>query len=107
MNRDSFTIATAAYITPVGWIVAYIAHLLLGEDNHFVMFHLRQGLGLNLLAVLFSVLLPIISVWVLSQFCTVLVFALYIYCAVYAYKGERRYVPFLGRFFNNAFQFLR
>ena len=107
MNRDSYTIATAAYITPVGWIVAYIAHLLLAEDNHFVMFHLRQGLGLNILAVCFSILLPIIDLWVLTQVCTILVFAFYIYCGIYAYKGERRFVPFVGRFFNNIFQFLR
>lgn len=106
MNNDSKTIALASYITPIGWFIAIVARYLLGESNQFVVFHLRQGLGLNLLWLL-APIIHLLGNWIITQLTTLVLALACIYCVVNASKGECIYVPFVGRFFNAVFTFIR
>lgn len=82
-----------AYITIIGWLVAYFA-----GNQEESKFHLNQALVLNVAEIILSVLSRIfggILGWVLS-IASLVLFILWIIGLVNAIKGEDKAVPILG-----------
>ena len=101
-------ISTAAYILPVGWLVAYAVRMVGADASEFTAFHLRQAFGLSVFEILCYVLL-----WrgvdnaVLNSALTVLVFILSFVGVRGVRKGLMRYQPLLGRQFDSWFSFIK
>ncbi len=88
---DKKATGIVAYLTIVGWFVAYFA-----GDREEAKFHLNQGLVVNLAFVVLFILgrIPIIRwfVWILRIgvfFCGVL-------GVVYAFQDQEKEIPLLG-----------
>lgn len=107
MDNDLKTISVAAYLTPVGWVVAYIAKSLNAISDSFVVFHLRQGLGLNIVMFLLWILFKFVRLWLVEQLVIVVVVLSMVYGAVSAYNGTRKPQLFVGRLFDRWFRFIR
>ena len=58
---DNKTLSIVAYITLIGWLIAYFS----GKDkaDDFLKYHLRQGFGIFIFGVILSIVLNIIM-WV-------------------------------------------
>ena len=82
-----------AYITIIGWIIAYFA-----GNKEESKFHLNQALVLDVAEIILSILAKIFSGllgWILGIIDLVL-FVLWIIGLVHACKGEDKAVPILG-----------
>ena len=106
ITPEQKTVSAAAYILPIGWVVAYFIIRMFNLQTLFCIFHLRQGLGLNVLFLLFWLLLHIFHIWILTQIALVLYVLLLVY-AIAGVQGNRRlYLPFVGKFFSSIFSFI-
>lgn len=107
MDNDLKTIAIAAYLTPVGWVVAYIAKSLNAITEPFVIFHLRQGLGLNIIMLLLWITFKFVDLWLIEQLVIVVMVLSMVYGALSAYHGTQRMQLFVGQWFDRWFSFIR
>ena len=91
MNKKTTDIV--AYITIIGWIIAYCAGTK--EESKF---HLNQALVLDVAEIILSVLAKIfvgLLGWILG-IADLVLFILWIIGLVHACKGEEKEVPILG-----------
>lgn len=100
-------ISTAAYLLPVGWVVAYILRRLGADNSEFTAFHLRQAFGLSVVEIICYVGLGkgVDSV-ILNSALTIVFFVLVVIGIKGARKGLMRYQPFLGRCYDRWFTFV-
>lgn len=92
------TIAIVSYITIIGWVIALILNN--NEKNSFASFHIRQSLGINLLAMVLS-FIPFIG-WILG----IAVFIFWV-IGLFAAISERTVpVPVIGELFQDWFKTL-
>lgn len=101
-------ISTAAYVLPIGWIVAMVMRKAGRDDSEFTTFHMRQGLGLSIIELLCWVLIhKLIDNIPLDSFVLIVL----VYMAWVGIrgtgKGIMRYQPFLGRWFDEKFTFIK
>lgn len=82
---DTKTTSILAYITIIGWLIAFLA-----GDKEGAKFHLNQGLVLFLFG-----LLGVIPV--LGQLWTIFIFVCLIIGLIGAINGEEKEVPLLGK----------
>lgn len=107
MDSDSQNIAVVSYITPAGWIVALIVRLVCNVQTPFAIFHLRQGLGLNIILITLWIIFKIVEIWVIEQIAYILVVISALYGIVSALKGQQKYqIPF-GKLFDSCFTFIK
>ncbi len=107
-TQSSQNIALASYILPVGWVVAFISRLLTSDNSPFVIFHLRQGLGLALLELLvYIIIYKILDLWLVMQLSSVLFIVLIIYGLRSAQNGTMSPQPLIGKAFHNLFSFIK
>lgn len=99
--------AIAGYVLPIGWLVAFFASDFCKLRNNFVVFHLRQALGVNIMLCLFWGLFKIVNIWLLQQFVGVVCVLSAAYGILAANEGNKRKQPLLGTLFNNLFTFIR
>lgn len=97
----------AAYVLPIGWLLAYFVIRFCGLRSKFTTFHLRQAFGLNVLIVLFWILLKIVNIWLIQQLVGVVMLLSIIYGMVSAHEEKFSYQPFLGIMFHNVFTFIK
>lgn len=88
-------------------VVAYLLFFvpLLTEDKNdpFVRYHVRQGLGFLIAAILVSVFgtfVPIIG-WLLFFPLQLILFIIWIIGVIHALKGEEKPLPIIGKFVEN------
>ena len=92
-------IAVACYLTPVGWLIAFVIY---GHNKcSLSSFHLRQSLGLIVTGCLLS-LIPLFG-WLLNLGIIVGWF----HGFYFAVKGIERSVPLLGKFYQQHLDFIR
>jgi uncharacterized membrane protein len=102
-------IAIIAYITAVGLIIALVLNA--EKKNPFAKYHIRQSLGLFLTAIIFSIgismlslFLPIIIGSLLSLMLGVLILALLVMGIINAANGEQKPLPLFGKFYEKIFK---
>ncbi len=106
ITSEQKTVSAAAYILPIGWVVAYTIISIFGLKTTFSRFHLKQGLGLNLMFMLFWLLFHLFHVWILVQTTMVVYVLILIYAIAGVQGGKRLYLPFVGKFFSSIFTFI-
>ena len=84
-----------AYITPIGWIIAFATN---NPKDEFASFHIRQMLGLFLVSFVGG-FIPVIGL-IIALAC----FVLWIMALIGAIQGEKKLTPFLGEHFQNWFK---
>lgn len=104
-GTDPKLVAIISYITFIGWLVA----LILNSSNRSSIgsFHIRQALGIYLLAFVSSIVIriPIIG-WIAGLAGFILVFLLWLIGLMAAVKGEETVVPVFGKQFQEWFRSL-
>lgn len=89
------TIAIVSYITIIGWVIALILNN--NEKNSFASFHIRQALGLNLVGMVLSAILP---------YGFVLGIIMLAFGFFTAYSGRTVPFPVVGDYFQDWFKSL-
>ncbi|AHF14731.1 DUF4870 domain-containing protein [Niabella soli] len=101
-DNESKTIAVISYLTPIGWIIAYVMHH--NNKSVFASYHLRQTLLLMLISlgvyVVQTMLLfiPYIG-WLITLFSMVLnigLLVLWVIGLIAAINGEEKPIPLIG-----------
>ena len=103
MNQDQGkTVATIAYLTWIGLIIAFVMH---GQNRTSIgAFHLRQMLGLVIssIAMYVLILIPFLGL-VLVPLVGIFLVVLWVIGFIAAINGEEKAVPVLGPFFQKTF----
>ena len=97
------TIAIIAYITFIGLIIAFVLNM--EKKNSFALFHIRQSLGLVLVALVLGVIniIPILG-WVISIIGSIILFIMWISGLMSALNGNEKPVFLLGEKFQEWFK---
>lgn len=106
---DNKTLSIVSYITPIGWLIAFLVDR--EKTDALRRYHLKQSLGLILISFLFNIvigtvayLIPLIS-FILSLL-AIAVLVLLIIGILNAANGQMKPVPVVGKYFENTFSFL-
>lgn len=101
-NNDK-TIAILSYITILGWVIALIMNSdKKADEKSFNAFHLRQGLGLFIVTLLYSLINGVFT-WIpylgkLTHIVFVVVFiGIAVMGIINAVNGQRKYLLFFGK----------
>ena len=101
-NVDPKVVGIVSYLTLIGWIVALVLN---NPKTEFGSFHLRQALGIILLAFAsgFVMVIPILG-WLAGFAGYILAFILWIIGFIGVVQGEQKLVPVLGEKFQEWFK---
>lgn len=105
------TLAIIAYLTIIGWIIAYIQYKDKTERNPLVKYHLEQALGVFIFGILLSIAITIIAYMVpaiaaVLSFVSFVPLILLIFGMIAAANEARSPVPVIGKLFEHKFSFL-
>lgn len=108
---NSKTLAIVAYITIIGWLIAYFQYKQETEKSPLVRYHLGQALGIFIASVLFSIAIGIVvtivpSLATLLSIAGLLPLILLVLGVITASNEACRPVPVIGKLFENKFAFL-
>ncbi len=107
MDQDSKNISAAAYITPVGWLIAFAARHICDCATPFALHHLRQGLGFNLLIVVLRFAFDGLDIYVLSQLFSLACVVGVVYFAIGAYNEKAREVRYFSALCDKWLRFVK
>ena len=98
-SQNAQLIAIISYLAFIGWIIAFV--LFQNDKSELAVYHIRQSLGLHLIAVVGWIIfiIPIIG-WLVA----ILYFVIWLMGLIYAAQGEIKPVPIVGEFFQNLFK---
>lgn len=96
------TLATVAYLTFIGTIVAFFLN---EKKNEFVTFHIRQMFGLIIMLLIANISFGLHPT--LGDVLWVITFAGWAYGLIGAILKKRLSIPFLGEKFQQWFQFIK
>lgn len=105
-NKQGKTTAIVAYITLIGTIIAMFMNQE-PNKNQFASFHIRQAFGLWITFYLLIAVANIFGSWMIHSAFYIFCFVLIIYGLITAVKEERKEVPFLGKYFQEWFTFIK
>lgn len=97
------TMGIVAYMTLVGWVIALVQNnsQKASEEKQFTAFHLRQMLGLMIVAFCCWILqiplalIPLIGFWI-SMLLSLAIFVFWILAVIDAANGLTRELPYIG-----------
>lgn len=101
-SDDGKTVAIISYITIVGWIIALIMNN--GNKTEFGSFHIRQSLGIILVAIGLAIINALIGIALLGWIIQIAILVYWILGFIGAIQGEKKPVPFLGEQFQEWFK---
>ncbi|MCF6404352.1 DUF4870 domain-containing protein [Chitinophaga filiformis] len=102
------TMAIVAYITIIGWVVAYLSYRKSNDKSPLVGYHLTQSIGI----IIFSIVLSIVSgilVGILPALATLFYiislcpFVLMLMGIITASNEAQRPIPLIGKFVEGKF----
>ncbi|MDN5284552.1 MAG: import component protein [Mucilaginibacter sp.] len=104
------TMAMVAYITIIGWIVAYLSYKKDTEKSSLVNYHLGQALGILIAYIVLSaisfILLSFLPFLATILYVVLLIpFVLLLFGIVAASNEVERPVPIIGKIFEGWFNF--
>lgn len=104
-------IGIVAYITIIGWIIAFVIHK--GKDDKSAMagYHIEQSLGLILVAIglmiIGNILGAIAGVFsLLMMLVNIGLIVLWVFGLINAVNEKREPIPLIGKFFEGKFGFI-
>jgi uncharacterized membrane protein len=104
------TLAILSYVTIIGWIIALVQNNSAAEKSSLVKYHLRQGLGLAIVSIIFNVALTIIATIVPSLAILGLVgyaFLVFLIIGIINANNEvEKPLPLIGHLFEDKFAFI-
>lgn len=105
------TLAIVAYITLIGWVIAYLQYKNKPERSPLVRYHLEQALGIIIISVVLSIVINIVasiipSLGTILGVAGLLPLILLIFGIITASNEAQRPVPVVGSVFENKFSFL-
>lgn len=104
-NQDK-TVAIVCYITLIGWIIALVLHS--NKKTSLGAYHLRQTLGLMLLAIASFILgfplamIPVLG-WLIGLVLNIGLLVFWIMGLISAANGEEKPMPIVGDLFQKWF----
>lgn len=103
IKEDGKTMAIIAYITIIGLIIAFVMNN--EKKNQFTSYHIRQSLGVALVALALSLInvIPILG-WIISFLGFFVILFLWIMGLVNAINVKEIPVPILGKKFEEWFK---
>lgn len=89
---DKRVTGIVAYLTIIGWIIAYIA-----GDKEGAKFHLNQGLVIAICAIINSIIrcIPLIG-WILSWIISIFLLVCIVIGIIGAAQDQEKEIPLLG-----------
>jgi len=104
------TMAILAYVTIIGWVVAYLQYKKSSDRNPLVNYHLGQSLGLIILTfilgIIVSVVLSIVpSLYFLSYILSALSLVFLLLGVIAANNEVSKPLPVVGKLFEGKFNF--
>ena len=102
-GTDPKTVAIIAYLTLIGWLVAFLMNNK--DKSSFGSFHIRQAIGIYLLFAVSSMvmIIPVLG-WIAGMLGYLLALILWFIGFVSALNGEEKTVPVLGEQFQEWFR---
>jgi len=104
------TLAILSYVTIIGWLVSFIQTKDQAQKNQLVKYHLKQGLGLFIVAVIFNVVLSVVaSIIPALSFLGLVGYAFWVFLIfgiINANNEELKPLPLIGKMFEDKFAFL-
>ncbi|SHN39889.1 DUF4870 domain-containing protein [Chitinophaga sp. CF418] len=102
------TMAIVAYITIIGWVVAYLSYRKSDDKSPLVKYHLTQSIGIILFSIVLSivsgVLLRILpSLATLFYIISLCPFVLMLMGIITASNEAQRPIPLIGKFVEGKF----
>ena len=86
----------------IGWIIAYIMHS--NNKSDLGAFHLRQSLGITVVAILLTIVVSFIGINLLSIVARYAIIVFWALGLVGAIQGGKKLVPLLGAQFQDWFK---
>mgnify|MGYP004715538467 FL=1 len=105
---DNKTLSIVSYITLIGWLIAYFK----GKDNadSLLKYHLRQGLGLFIVSLVFNAILSIVVIIIPALsflgYIGLAVRLLIIIGIINASNEVQKPLPIIGKMFESKFDFI-
>lgn len=104
------TISIVAYITIIGWVIAYLQYKQRKQKNELASYHLSQGLGVFIFAVVLNILLTIVisvvpSLGSILALVGLLPIVFLVFGIITAANEARKPVPIIGKLFEGMFNF--
>ncbi|MGS2760892.1 DUF4870 domain-containing protein [Sinomicrobium sp. M5D2P9] len=104
------TISIVSYITIIGWIIAYFQHKGSEQKSELASYHLGQGLGVFIFAVVLNIILQIVmsivpSLASILSLAGLIPLILLIFGIIAANNEVLKPVPLIGKFFEGKFNF--
>lgn len=104
------TISIVSYITIIGWIIAFLQHKNSEQKSALASYHLGQGLGVFIFAVVLNIVLSIVISVIPSLGNTLalisfLPLVLIIFGIIAANNEVLKPVPLIGKIFEGKFNF--
>ena len=104
-------IGIVAYITLIGWIIAFVLHKSKDDKSPQAGFHIEQALGLIIVSVVASIIGQILTaiVGILGLLMTIVylgIFVLWIIGLINAINEKQEPIPLIGPIFQGKFGFI-
>ncbi|MBX2829283.1 MAG: hypothetical protein KTR22_14045 [Flavobacteriaceae bacterium] len=96
------TVAIISYLTLIGWIIALIMNN--SDKTELGSFHIRQMLGIMLIAVALSVVSQVLGIGIVAWVIQIALLVLWILGFIGALQGEKKPIPVLGEQFQEWFK---
>ncbi|PVH25443.1 DUF4870 domain-containing protein [Sphingobacterium corticibacter] len=102
------TLSIVSYITLIGWLISYFS----GKENadSLLKYHLRQGLGLFIVSLVFNVILAIVVAIIPALsflgYIGLAVWVLIIIGIINASNKVEKPLPIIGKIFESKFSFI-
>jgi uncharacterized membrane protein len=104
------TLAILSYITIIGWVIAFIQNNDKNPKDELVTYHLKQGFGFFILAVVVNVattiIVTIVPLLFFLNYVGLLLLVLWVFAIINAVNEQKKPIPLVGPMFENQFAFI-
>jgi len=106
METKDKILALVSYLSVVGWLVTFVLHVSRSRRSSLVRFHLRQSLGFLISALIVWSVLIFLGISLLLVIFKIAFIVYWILGMVNAFQGEMKYLPYIGRYFDDILKFI-
>jgi uncharacterized membrane protein len=104
------TLAILSYITIIGWIIALVQNNDKNPKDELVTYHLKQGFGFFLLAIVVNIattiVVTIVPMLFFLNYVGLVLLVLWVFGIINAVNEQKKPIPLVGPMFENQFAFI-